>query len=170
MKRIFTVIITLGFSFLITACFPDFCVEPQVEENVDFHNLTIPSDGKTYEIPFKFTQEADRHTRLSIHIDYHQIRSRMLIDDCPSEIFDAYYNDVVGYNLADTAEGNVLPATFVVNVPSNETSKARSIVAQISIDRCENYSLTIEESDEHDWGEWITILDGIQEGNEMSPN
>ncbi|MBR5235150.1 MAG: hypothetical protein IKV24_03015 [Bacteroidaceae bacterium] len=94
----------------------------------------------------------------------------MLIDDCPSEIFDAYYNDVVGYNLADTAAGNVLPATFVVNVPPNETSNVRSIVAQISIDRCENYSLTIEESDEHDWGEWITILDGIQEGSEINPN
>ena len=170
MRRIFIVIVILGFSFLITACLPDFCVEPQVEENVNFRNLTIPSGGKTYEIPFKFTHETDRHTRLSIHIDYHQIRSRMLIDDCPSEIFDAYYNDVVGYNLADTAAGNVLPATFVVNVPPNETSNVRSIVAQISIDRCENYSLTIEESDEHDWGKWITILDGIQEGSEINQN
>ena len=170
MRRILTMVLTLGFSFLITACLPNFCIEPQVEENVDFLNLTIPSGGETYEIPFSFTQETNRHTRLSIYIGHHQIRSRMLIDDCSSEIFDAYYNDVVGYNLADTAEGNVFPATFVVNVPSNETSNARSIVAQISIDRCENNSLVIEESDEHDWGEWITILDGIQEGSEINPD
>ena len=54
-----------------------------------------------------------------------------------------------------------------LNIPYNETSNSRSIVAQISIDRCENGSPIIDllNVDTHDWGEWITILSGVQEGN-----
>ena len=168
MKQIFTPIITVVFTFIITACiptgwFPDWCIEPQIEENEDYHNLTIPSEGATYEIPFVSLYIKNHQTKMSVMPNYHQIRSRMIIDDSISEVFDAYLNDVVGYNF-DSAEEKA--STLVVNIPHNETSNSRSIVAQISIDRCENGSPIIDllNVDTHDWGEWITILSGIQEG------
>ena len=101
---------------------------------------------------------------MAIEPNYHQVRSRMIIDDSISEVFDAYLNDVVGYHF-DSEEEKA--STLVVNIPHNETSNSRSIVAQISIDRCENGSPIIDllNVDTHDWGEWITILSGVQEGN-----
>ena len=180
MKQIFTQIITFVFTFIITAyiptgCFPDWCIEPQIEENEDYHNLTIPSDGETYEIPFVSIYIKNHHTKMSVMPNYHQIRSRMIIDDSISEVFDAYLNDVVGYHFDSVDEidkdknygQNEIPSTFVVNIPSNETTNSRSVVAQISIDRCENGSPMIDllNVDTHDWGEWITILSGVQEGN-----
>lgn len=163
MKHIFTSIITLGFAFLFTACFPDWCIEPQIEENEGYHNLTIPSEGATYKIPFVSIHHKNHQTKMAIEPNYHQVRSRMIIDDSPSEVFDAYLNDVVGYNF-DSAEEKA--STLVVNIPYNETSNSRSIVAQISIDRYENGSPIIDllSVDKHDWGEWITILSGVQEG------
>ena len=168
MKQIFTPIITFVFTFIITACiptgwFPDWCIEPQIEENEDYHNLTIPSEGATYEIPFVSLYIKNHQTKMSVMPNYHQIRSRMIIDDSISEVFDAYLNDVVGYHF-DSVEEKA--STLVVNIPHNETSNSRSIVAQISIDRCENGSPIIDllNVDTHDWGEWITILSGVQEG------
>ena len=180
MKQIFTPIITFVFTFIITACiptgwFPDWCIEPQIEENEDYHNLTIPSEGATYEIPFVSLYIKNHQTKRSAEPNYHQIRSRMIIDDSISEVFDAYLNDVVGYHFDSVDEidkdknygQNEIPSTFVVNIPSNETTNSRSVVAQISIDRCENGTAMIDalSVDTHDWGEWITILSGVQEGN-----
>lgn len=175
MKQIFTPIITFVFTFLFTACFPDWCIEPQIEENEGYHNLTIPSEGATYEIPFVSIHHKNHQTKMAIEPNYHQVRSRMIIDDSISEVFDAYLNDVVGYHFDSVDEidkdknydENEIPLTFVVNVPFNETANARSIVAQISIDRCENGSPMIDliSTDTHDWGEWITILSGTQEEN-----
>ena len=180
MKQFFTAIVTLGFTILITACiptglFPDWCIELQREENTDYHDLTIPSDGETYKIPFVAKQITNHQTKMSAEPNYHQIRSRMIIDNSPSEVFDAYLNDIVYYHFDSPEEidkdknydENEIPLTFVVNVPFNETANARSIVAQISIDRCENGSPMIDliSTDTHDWGEWITILSGTQEEN-----
>ena len=169
MKQIFTPIITFVFTFIITACiptgwFPDWCIEPQIEENEDYHNLTIPPEGATYEIPFVSIHIKNHQTKMSVMPSYHQIRSRMIIDDSISEVFDAYLNDVVGYHF-DSVEEKA--STLVVNISHNETSNSRSIVAQISIDRCENWSpmIDLHNVDTHDWGEWITILSGVQEGN-----
>ena len=163
MKHIFTAIITLGCTFLFTACSHDWCIEPQIEENEGYHNLTIPSEGATYKIPFISIHHKNHQTKMAIEPNYHQVRSRMIIDDSPSEVFDAYLSDVVGYNF-DSAEEKA--STLVVNIPYNETSNSRSIVAQISIDRYENGSPIIDllSVDKHDWGEWITILSGVQEG------
>ena len=112
---------------------------------------------------------------MAIEPNYHQVRSRMIIDDSISEVFDAYLNDVVGYHFDSVDEidkdknygQNEIPSTFVVNIPSNETTNSRSVVAQIGIDRCENGTAMIDalSVDTHDWGEWITILSGVQEGN-----
>ena len=61
-------------------------------------------------------------------------------------------------------QNGAIKAFFVVNVPENETPESRTISAQISIDNKWNEGYHIEEEDEHDWGEWITILSGIQDG------
>ena len=85
----------------------------------------------------------------------------------PSEIYDASsYNVPIQWHWHPDFEvqNGAIKAFFVVNVPENETPESRTISAQISIDNNWNEGYHIEEEDEHDWGEWITILSGIQDG------
>ena len=90
MKQIFTPI-----PIRKPSCWNAGSTEPQIEENEDYHNLTIPSEGATYEIPFVSIHIKNHQTKMSVMPSYHQIRSRMIIDDSISEVFDAYLNDVV---------------------------------------------------------------------------
>ena len=61
-------------------------------------------------------------------------------------------------------ESGMHNAIMHAHIPANESSIARSVAVQISIDSIANNDYFISEDDEHNWGEWTTILDGIQAG------
>lgn len=151
---------------LATACFPTEWFEPEFADTEVFHNLEIPAEGSNYEIPFEFLYY---ETRTSWPMKTYQIRVRFIFNDVPGEIYDAAANESpIYWNWdwkSDTHYGYE-KAIMHVYVPANETSDARTVAAQISIDNIANRMFTIEEGEEHDWGEWITILDGIQAGQQ----
>jgi hypothetical protein len=92
----------------------------------------------------------------------------MVINDIASEIFDASNNKVPikwYWHPDGEVQNGAIKAFFVVSVPENETTESRTVSAQISIDNNWNEGYHIDEEDEHDWGEWRTILSGVQEGN-----
>ncbi len=69
------------------------------------------------------------------------------------------------WNHAESMDRGHAAAIFYVVVPENKSLDPRPVSAQISIDNNDVYGFApIDETDEHDWGEWITILDGVQLG------
>ena len=149
---------------MVVSCFPTDWYEPVFEDKEEFHNLTIPSEGGHYIIPFEFKWYC---TRTSRPMKTYQIRYRMIINDIAGEICDAgtpQNRGLVDWSWSYDVEStpDVQPAVFLVKIPANDTSEERKIAVQISIDNIANDSFSIEEDDEHDWGEWITILDGTQ--------
>ena len=161
MRKISYILLTLC---LATSCFPTEWFEPKFEENDDYHNLKISTDGDRYDVPFEFMYY---RTKTTWPMRTYQIRSRFIIDDIPSEIYDVTANKspirwVHDWTYDSTR--SVEKAVLFVYIPANESSMDRTIVAQISIDNIANDTYAIQEDDEHDWGEWKTVLDGIQAG------
>ena len=155
MKSIFPVLLTL---FLATSCFPTEMYEPEFEYKEEFHDLAIPSDGYRYKIPFKFLFY---HTRTSVPEKTFPIQARFLFDSIPGEIYDtAINNSLIHW---DKTSGR-LEAIMYAQIPANESLEARYVAVQVSIDSIAHYEYIIKEDDEHNWGEWTTILDGIQAG------
>ena len=161
MKNILTILLVL---FLAASCHTEYWT-PEFENEEKFHDLVIPNEGKTYDIPFVFS--VTRHpTRTSIPEKTYQIRGRYLFDGIPGEIYDtAGENPIQWYWDRDAQrESGMHNAIMHAHIPANESSIARSVAVQISIDSIANDDYFISEDDEHNWGEWTTILDGIQAG------
>ena len=161
MKNILTVLLVL---FLAASCETEYWT-PEFEDKENFHNLVIPNEGKTYNIPFVFSVSG-HPTRTSIPEKTYQIRGRYLFDGIPDEIYDtAGENPIQWYWDRDAQrESGMHNAIMHAHIPANESSIARSVAVQISIDSIANDDYFISEDDEHNWGEWTTILDGIQAG------
>lgn len=158
MKKIFTI---LSILFLAISCSTLYWI-PEFEDKEEFHYLGIPTEGKTYDIPFKFSYSY-HGTRTSITEMSYQIRGRFLFDGIPGEIFDTYIKDnPIQWNWSGRRQED--GAIMHVHIPANESSEARSVVVQISIDNIAHINDEIKEDDDHDWDEWVTILDGIQAG------
>lgn len=161
MRKIFYIVLTLC---LATSCFPTEWFEPKFEENDDYHNLKISAEGDRYRVPFEFMYY---RTKTTWPMRTYPIRCRFIIDDIPGEIYDAasskspitWYSDYT----SERTPG-IVKAFFDVIIPANESSMDRTIAAQISIDNIAHSTYEIQEDDEHDWGEWKTVLDGIQAG------
>ena len=139
--------------------------EPNVKIQEEYQDLTISSNGEQYEIPFEFKFSV---TKTSVPKMSKAIRCRMVINDIASEIFDASNNKVPikwYWHPDGEVQNGAIKAFFVVSVPENETTESRTVSAQISIDNNWNEGYHIDEEDEHDWGEWRTILSGVQKGN-----
>ena len=97
----------------------------------------------------------------------HQIRGRHIIDGIPGEIYDVAANgSPISWDWDWTSERTpgIEDAVLYIYIPANESSMARTISTQISIDSIANSSFQIQDDDEHNWGEWNTVLDGIQAG------
>lgn len=161
MKNILTVLLVL---FLAASCHTEYWT-PEFENEEKFHDLVIPNEGKTYDIPFVFSLSL-HPTRTSVPTKTYQIRGRFLFDGIPGEIYDtARENPIYWYRWRDEqSEPNMRKAIMYAHIPVNESSIARSVAVQISIDSIANDDYSISEDDEHNWGEWTTILDGIQAG------
>lgn len=156
MKYLYPILMIL---FLATSCFQDEYWTPKFEEKENLHNLDIPATGKTYDIPFVFSLSW-HHTRTSVTEWTYQIRGRFLFDGQPGEIYDTAIDSPIQYDAILGKDEAIMHA----HIPANESSEARSVAVQISIDNVAHYYSTISEEDEHDWGEWTTIIDGIQAG------
>ena len=89
----------------------------------------------------------------------YQIRGRFLFDGIPGEIYDTAGGNSIYWSWDMSPK-----AIMYAHIPVNESSIARSVAVQISIDSIANDDYFISEDDEHNWGEWTTILDGIQTG------
>ena len=163
MRKIFYIVLTLC---MATSCvpFPTEWFEPKIEENDDYHNLKISAEGDRYKVPFEFMYYT---TKTMWPMRTYPIRCRFIIDDIPGEIYDAasskspitWYHDYT----SERTPG-IVKAFFDVIIPANESSLDRTIAAQISIDNIAHSTYEIQGDDEHDWGEWKTVLDGIQAG------
>lgn len=163
MKLIKLAAFCIELSAMLSSCSIEW-YEPNVEIQEEYQNLTIPSNGEQYKVPFEFKFSV---TKTSVPMMMKVIRGRMLINDIPSEVFDAStYKQPIDWNWDHygKVENGALKAYFLVSVPENETSELRAISAQISIDNNWTEGFHVQEKDEHDWGEWITILSGVQEG------
>ena len=167
MKRGILILTVLTFSMACISCFNTEWYQPLIGEyGLEYRNLTIPSEDKVYEIPFKFNYYV---TKTSVPNIIYQIRSRILINDIPGEVYDASGMAPVSWDwgpAGQKVENGFIEAIFMIDVPANETADIRKICAQISIDRNPNNRFSINENVEHDWGEWITLLDGIQAGKQ----
>ena len=153
-KNILTVLLVL---FLAASCETEYWT-PEFENEETFHGLVIPNEGKTYDIPFVFS--VTRHpTRTSVPEKTYQIRGRFLFDGIPGEIYDTAGGNSIHWSWDMSPK-----AIMYAHIPVNESSIARSVAVQISIDSIANDDYFISEDDEHNWGEWTTILDGIQAG------
>ena len=147
---------------LATSCFHTEWFEPRFEENGEYHNLEIPAEGNRYNVPFKFLFHT---TKTSMPMRTHQIRGRHIIDGIPGEIYDVAANgSPIRWYWDWTSERTpgIEDAVLHIYIPANESSMARTISTQISIDSIANSSFQIQDDDEHNWGEWNTVLDGIQ--------
>ena len=94
----------------------------------------------------------------------YQIRGRFLFDGIPGEIYDTAIENPIYWWWDEHRESENRKAIMYAHIPVNESSIARSVAVQISIDSIANDDYSISEDDEHNWGEWTTILDGIQAG------
>ena len=159
MKNILTILLVL---FLAASCETEYWT-PEFENEETFHDLVIPNEGKTYDIPFVFS--VTRHpTRTSVPQKTYQIRGRFLFDGIPGEIYDTAIENPIYWWWDEHRESENRKAIMYAHIPVNESSIARSVAVQISIDSIANDDYSISEDDEHNWGEWTTILDGIQAG------
>lgn len=165
MKLIKLATFCIALCSMLSSCFNTEWYEPNVEIQEEYQHLTIPSNGERYDVPFEFNFTV---TKTSAPMKSKAIRCRMIINDIASEICDASSKNVPikwYWHPDHEVQNGAIKAFFVVNVPENETTESITISAQISIDNNWNDRFGIDEEDEHDWGEWITILSGIQEGN-----
>ena len=161
MRKILYILLTLC---LATSCFPTEWFEPKFEENDDYHNLKISADGDRYDVPFEFMYY---RTKTTWPMRTYQIRSRFIIDDIPGEIYDVTANGspiIWDWDWTSERTPGIENAVLHIYIPANESSMARTISTQISIDSIANSSFHIQDDDEHNWGEWNTVLDGIQAG------
>lgn len=156
---------------LVTSCFPTEWYEPEFTDKKEFHGLEIPANGNTYEVPFWFKF---RVTRTSRPVREYLIRARFVIDDVPGEIYNVrgYRSPIYWHYRQIVSAPDKEDAIMYIEVPANESPTVRSVSVQVSIDNIATYGYApnihddykILEEDEHDWGEWITILDGMQAG------
>ena len=164
MKLINLATFCIALCSMLSSCFNTEWYEPNVEIQEEYQHLTIPSNGEQYEIPFEFKFSV---TRTTVPKMSKAIRCRMVINDIASEIFAASNIKVPikwYWHPDGEVQNGAIKAFFVVSVPENETTESRTVSAQISIDNNWNEGYDIDEEDEHDWGEFITILSGVQEG------
>lgn len=166
MRSIRLATLCIALSSMLSSCSIEW-YEPKVSYQEEFQNLTIPSVGEQYEVPFEFLFTVTTPTKLSVPEMSKAIRCQMLINDVPSEVFDATSKESPinwYWHPAFEVQNGALKAFFRVSVPKNEASEPRTVSAQISIDNYWTEGYRIDEEDAHDWGEWMTILSGIQEG------
>lgn len=153
----------LLFLFLATSCFKTEMYEPQFEDNTAFHGLKIPAEGYAYDVPFEILCTV---TRTSVSSMYYQMRGRLLIDGVAGEVYDtaSALDSTIWWRPVGDSDHMKTNALMHVQIPSNESAVARTVAVQISIDEIAHYTIMISEEDEHQWGEWTTILDGTQAG------